>query len=138
MPSDVFFDTNVVVYTLSGDPLKAALSEQLLRAGGVISVQVLNEITRVARDKRKMGKSWPEVHVILAGVRAKCAVVPLTLQVHQRGLGFAERYQFGIFDSMILAAAVLTGCTTLYSEDMNDGQVIDGLTIRNPYAGLGP
>jgi predicted nucleic acid-binding protein len=136
MPSDVFFDTNVVLYTLSADPLKQVRSAQLLRAGGVVSVQVLNETVRVARAPKKMGVTWPEVHTILAGVQAKCAVVPLTLQVHQRGLAYAERYQYTIFDSMIVAAAVEAGCTTLYSEDMNDGQVIDGLTIRNPYVGL--
>lgn len=134
MPSDVFFDTNVVLYTLSADPLKQVRSAQLLRAGGVVSVQVLNETVRVARATKKMGKTWPEVHTILAGVQAKCAVVPLTLQIHQRGLAYAERYQYTIFDSMIVAAAVEAGCTTLYSEDMNDSQVIDGVTIRNPYA----
>ena len=135
MPSDIFFDTNVVVYSLSDDPRKQARSERLLRAGGVVSVQVLNETTRVARDPKKMGKTWSEVHVILAGVRAKCEVVPLTIQLHQRGLLYAERYQFGIFDSMILAAAVESGCTTLFSEDMKNGQVIDGVTIKNPYVG---
>ena len=134
MPNDVFFDTNVVVYSLSDDPKKQARSEQLLPAGGVVSVQVLNETVRVARDPKKMGKTWPAVHVILAGVRAKCSVVPITLHVHQRGLVYAERYRFGIFDSMIVAAAVESGCSTLYSEDMHNGQVIDGLTIRNPYA----
>jgi predicted nucleic acid-binding protein len=135
MPSDVFFDTNVVIYTFSGDARKSARSEQLLRTGGVVSVQVLNETVRVARAPKKMGKSWPEVHIILAGLRAKCAVVPLTVRAQQRGLAYAERYQFSIFDSMIVAAAVESGCTTLYSEGMSNGQVIDGVTIRNPYAG---
>jgi predicted nucleic acid-binding protein len=47
----------------------------------------------------------------------------------------AERYQLGVYDGMIVAAALVAGCTTLYSEDMHDGLVIDQLTIRNPYAG---
>ena len=57
----------------------------------------------------------------------------MTLGTHQRGIEISERYGFGLYDSMIIAAALLGGCTTLYSEDMRDGQVIDRLTIRNPY-----
>ncbi len=60
-------------------------------------------------------------------------VVPLTVDTHDRGLALAERYQLSLYDGMIVAAAQLAGCTTLYSEDMHDGLVIDGLTIRNPY-----
>ena len=132
MPIDVFFDSNVVVYLFTHDATKSARSDQLIRAGGVVSVQVLNELTLVA--SRKMGRTWPEIHVMLAGLRAKCAVSPLTIPIHERGLAYAERYKFRVYDAMIIAAAVLAGCTTLYSEDMNHGQVIDGLTIRNPYA----
>lgn len=131
MTVDVFFDTNVVVYALSADMNKAARSEALLAAGGVVSVQVLNEVSRVARGK--MRKEWQEVHEILAGIRAKCAVVPITVEVHELGLACAEKYQLNIFDSMLVAAALLSGCTTLYTEDMHHGLVIDKLTIRNPY-----
>ncbi len=131
MRSDVFFDTNVVVYALSKDAIKATRSETLLAEGGVVSVQVLNEVSRVARGK--MRKAWPEVHEILAGIRAKCRVTPVTIDVHELGLACAERYQLNVFDSMIVAAALIEGCTTLYSEDMHDGLVIDRLTIRNPY-----
>ena len=115
----------------SSDPAKATRSEDLLAGGGVISVQVLNECTRVAL--RKMRKPWPEVREMLNGIRANCTIVPLTLETHERGIAIAERYQLQIFDSMIVAAALIAGCTTLYSEDMHDGLVINGLTIRNPY-----
>jgi predicted nucleic acid-binding protein len=66
-----------------------------------------------------------------------CSVVPVTEETHVRGLVLAERYQLGLYDGMIVAAALLAGCTTLYSEDMHDGLVIDRLTICNPYAGTG-
>lgn len=131
MRTDVFFDTNVLVYLVSGDPAKSAKSDSLVRAGGLASVQVLNELTRVMR--RKFNANWPAVDAQLAGIRAKCTVVPITVAIHERGLVLAKRFQFQVYDSMIVAAAVLAGCTTLYSEDMNDGQIIDGLTIRNPY-----
>lgn len=136
MAIDVFFDTNVVVYTLSADAAKAQRSERLLAEGGVVSVQVLNEIALVCR--RKMDKSWLETREIIEGVRAKCGVVPLTAEVHELGLACAERYRLNVFDSMHLAAALLAGCTTLYSEDMHNGLVVDGLTIRNPYRPAGP
>lgn len=130
---DVFFDTNVVAYLFGSETEKIARSHQLVSAGGFVNVQVLNELTLVAR--RKMRKTWPEVHEILTGLRAKCGVLPITLDIHERGLLYAERYGFNVYDSMIVAAAALAGCTTLYSEGMHDGLVIDGVTIRNPYSG---
>ncbi len=131
-----FFDTNIVVYFVTEDIEKAQRSKELLTGGGVISVQVLNEFARVARGKRKL--SFAEVRISLEAVRSTCDVVDLTVETHERGLAIAERYQLQIFDSMIVAAALLAGCTTLYSEDMHDGLVIDGLTIRNPYRPSGP
>ena len=60
-------------------------------------------------------------------------MVPVTLETHARGLVYAERHQLAIYDSMIVAAAALAGCTTLFSEDMHNGLVIDGVTVKNPY-----
>ena len=52
--------------------------------------------------------------------------------MHDRGLKVAERYGYAVYDAMIIASALLPGCTTLYSEDMQHGQVIDGeLSIQN-------
>jgi predicted nucleic acid-binding protein len=61
-------------------------------------------------------------------------IVPLTIEMHDRGLALAEQYRLNVYDGMIIAAAQLAGCTVLYSEDMHDGLVIDRLTIRNPFA----
>jgi predicted nucleic acid-binding protein len=129
---DAFFDSNVVVYFVSDDAVKSRISDVLLSAGGVISVQVLNEFSNVALRKNRL--PFVAVRNTLDAVRAACRVVPLTIETHERGLQYAERYKLGLYDSMIIAAAVLAGCTTLYSEDMHSGLVIDGLTIRNPYA----
>jgi predicted nucleic acid-binding protein len=58
------------------------------------------------------------------------------LQGHQGGLAVAERYRFSFSDALIVAAALESGCTTLFSEDLQDGQVIDRtLTVRNPFRG---
>lgn len=127
-----FFDTNVVIYLASGDRAKADRAEGLIAAGGIISVQVLNEIANVAR--RKMRLSWDETHAFLSTVRALLPVEKLTIETHETGLVLAERYGFSIYDSMIAAAALLADCDTLWSEDMQDGMLIDArLRIANPF-----
>jgi predicted nucleic acid-binding protein len=131
-----FFDSNVILYMTDADRGFRDVSRRLIGAGGTVSVQVLNETTSTLR--RKLDFSWAEVAEFLAGIRAKCDVVPLSLASHERGLSYAERYRLNIYDAMIVASAVLAGCDTLYSEDMHDGLVIDGLTIRNPYRPSGP
>lgn len=66
-----FLDTNVLLYLLSADAAKADRAEALLAAGGVISVQVLNEFANVA--SRKLAMTWPEIREILAAVRTTCS-----------------------------------------------------------------
>jgi len=130
--ADVFFDTNVVLYLLSADAAKADRAEQLIAEGGTLSVQVLNEIANVAR--RKLALTWAEVRDVSDQLRAACPVEPLTVQTHERGLQIATRLGISVYDAMIIASALMAGCTTLYSEDLQHGQVVAGqLTIRNPF-----
>jgi len=126
-----FFDTNVLLYLLSGDQAKADAAETLLAQGGTVSVQVLNEFAHVAR--RKFHAGWAAVHDSLAAISANLAVHPLTVETHALGLRFSERYLVSVFDGQLLAAAVLARCDLFYSEDMQDGQIIEGLTISNPF-----
>ena len=127
-----FFDTNVLLYVASGDPAKADRAEELIGAGGVISVQVLNEIANVAR--RKMGMSWTETRAFVSMVRNLLPVQPLTLEIHETGLALAERYELSIYDAMIAASALHADCETLWSEDMQNGIVLnDRLRIVNPF-----
>jgi predicted nucleic acid-binding protein len=128
---DAFFDTNVLLYSRSNDDAKLQRSEELLRRGGGVSVQVLNEFTNVAR--RKLRLDWPELRSALASFRLALRVEPITLETHERGLALAQRYGFATHDAMIAASAVLAGCKILYTEDMRDGLVIGELTLRNPY-----
>lgn len=130
--AEFFFDTNVILYLLSADAAKADRAEELLAIGGIISVQVLNEFAAVA--SRKLGMTWPEIREVLAQVRVVCPVEPVSVDTHDKALQVAERYGIPIYDALIVAAALMAGCTTLYSEDMQDGQVIERhLTIRNPF-----
>jgi predicted nucleic acid-binding protein len=127
-----FFDTNVLLYLLSEDPEKADRAEALVRQGGGISVQVLNEALNVMR--RKLGMSWREAREFLALVRSLLDVAPVTLDTHELGLDFAERYGLSTYDAMIAAAAALNACARLWSEDMQHGMRIgEGLRVENPF-----
>jgi predicted nucleic acid-binding protein len=127
-----FFDTNVLIYLASGDARKADRAEALIRDGGAISVQMLNEAANVAR--RKMQMSWRETREFLSLLCGVLDVHPLTLQTHETGLDLAERHHLSTFDAMIAAAALDAGCETLWSEDMQDGMALGGrLRIANPF-----
>ena len=130
--SDRFLDSNVLLYFAGSDGGKAARAFELIKAGGTISTQVLNEVAHVAR--RKMGSSWDETSSLLADLRGLLRVVPLDLRTHEFGLELAARHELSVWDGMICAAAVLSNCTELLSEDMHDGLVLDGRTrIANPF-----
>jgi len=129
-----FFDTNVLVYVVSQQDERTSKAEALVANGGIISVQVLNELASVSR--RKLGLSWEDVGDALAALRVLCpSPTPLTTDTHDAGLRIAAKYGFPFYDALIAAAALEAECTTLYSEDFQDGQVIEGrLTVRNPFA----
>jgi predicted nucleic acid-binding protein len=134
--ASAFFDTDVLLYLVAGDASKAERAEELIAGSGVVSAQVLNEFAAVATRKQRMSLS--EVREVLGAVRANCRVESLSAAMHDRGLAIAERYGLSIYDAMIVSAASLSGCHTLYSEDLQHGQVIERLTIRNPFlAGAG-
>jgi len=127
-----FFDTNVLIYAVVDGDARADVARALLAGGGVLSVQVLNEFVAVARRKLKL--PWNEIVRSLEDFRVLCEErVAITIQVHEAALEIAERYGYTIYDSLVIAAALESGCKTLYSEDMHSGQKIEGLTILNPF-----
>lgn len=127
-----FIDTNVLIYLLSEDSNKADRAETFVRDGGTISVQVLNELTNVTR--RKLAMSWMEINEFLSLIRSLCSIEPLTIETHDMGRIIAQRYKLSVHDAMIVAAATLSDCETLYTEDMQDGLLIDNhLRICNPF-----
>ena len=129
-----FFDTNILLYLLSADAAKAQRAEELVAERGWVSVQVLNEFASVA--SRRLRMSIPDIRECLEPIRSICVVEPVSVETHALGLEVAERFGFSLYDSMIVAAALLAGCGTLYSEDLQDGQRIDGLLIRNPFSSV--
>jgi predicted nucleic acid-binding protein len=134
--AEPFFDTSVLLYLLSSEPAKADRVEELLQQSGVVSVQVLNEFTAVAT--RKLSMSHAEVREILSTVRAICRTDPLTVEAHDKGVEIAQRYGFSLYDSVIVASALLAGCKALYSEYLQHRQIIyKQLTVINPFAPAG-
>jgi predicted nucleic acid-binding protein len=135
MPAKAFFDTNVLIYAVAHDDPRCAQAEDLLASGGVLSVQILNEFASVAR--RKILMSWSDVKEALDAFRVLCpSPLPLTIEIHEAALKIAEEHGYNIHDALVVSAALEAGCATLYSEDLHDGQTIDGqLTIRNPFVG---
>jgi predicted nucleic acid-binding protein len=133
MSDRAFFDTNVLVYIVGQKDQRTAKAEALVANGGVVSVQVLNELASVSH--RKLGMSWEEIGGALAAIRDLCpSPIPLTLDTHGAGLRIAAKYGFHFYDALIAAAALEAQCTTLYSEDFQDGQLLEGrLTVRNPF-----
>ncbi|GGO62180.1 Predicted nucleic acid-binding protein, contains PIN domain [Roseovarius pacificus] len=127
-----FADTNVVLYLLD-DGAKAERAEEILGQGPRVSVQVLNEA--LVNCRRKAGLSWEDTGAFLEGIKSLCSVEDLTVQTHQVGRALAEKYQLSVYDAMIVSAALIAGCTTLWTEDMHDGLLIeDQLRVVNPFA----
>ena len=133
MSGKAFFDTNILVYVVGQEDKRTPTAEALLAGGGIISVQVLNELANVSRKKLRM--SWEEIDEALAAIRVLCpSPVPLTIDTHDAGRRIAAKYGFSMFDGLIAASALEAECDTLYSEDLQDGQVIEGrVAVRNPF-----
>jgi predicted nucleic acid-binding protein len=132
MTTKPFLDTNVLLYAFTASDWRKARAADLLEAGGIVSVQVLNEFVDVSR--RKLKQAWEPIFEALEQLQAVLGEpVPVTLAIHRDALEIATRYQFRIYDSVLLAAARQAGCRTFYSEDLQHGQAVDGVEIRNPF-----
>jgi predicted nucleic acid-binding protein len=133
MRTEAFFDTNVLIYAVAENEPRSVRAEELLAAGGWVSVQILNEFAAVAR--RKMQMPWAEVVEAVKAFLVLCpSPIPVTLEIHNAARTIAEKLGCNIYDALVVAAALEGGCSILYSEDFQDGQVIEGrVTVRNPF-----
>ena len=133
--STVFLDTNIVVYAYSGTELdKQSISRNILAMDNtVVSTQVLQEFANTLI--RKFKTDYPAV----AKTLMECIQNSNTVHLNDgntvlRACQVGERYQFSFYDSMIVAAALESGCSILYSEDLQHNQTIEGtLRIVNPF-----
>jgi predicted nucleic acid-binding protein len=137
MPKRCFIDTNVIIYAHSNDePAKqrralALLRELLHSGGGVLSTQVLQEFANVAL--RKLGMNASAVREQLAFLR-NFEVMHITPETIDLALQIHEQRHNSFYDALIRASAEIASCTVLYSEDMNAGETLNGVTLVNPFA----
>ena len=135
MNDNVFIDTNILVYTYSNDePSKKEIACNLILSNNTfISTQVIQELINTITRKFKYQYSDA-----LNAITECCNNSNLFTNNHStiiQACNIAERYKFSFYDSLILSAALDSNCSIIYTEDMNDGQVInDKLTIKNPFA----
>jgi predicted nucleic acid-binding protein len=133
MPAKAFFDTNVLIYAVAENDPRNTRAEKLLSSGGILSVQILNEFVSVAR--RKIQMPWKEVDEALKIFQVLCpSPLPITVEMHEAALKIAQTHGYSIYDALVVTAALEAGCSTLYSEDLQEGQTIGGqVTIKNPF-----
>ena len=138
MSAENFLDSNIIIYLFDETaPEKRQRAEGLIREivdneSGCISYQVVQETLNVLG--RALGADSDELGELLEEILLPLWHIDPTEELYRNGLRIQARYGFSFYDSLMVAAALEAGCTTLYSEDMQDGQRIDGLTIRNPFA----
>ena len=136
MRDKVFLDTNIVIYSYSEDEVeKFEIANRLLEEYEnqiIISTQVINELSNTLFRKFKLNAD--EVKAVVLELNSNFPIVNFTLQTQLKAIEIKERYQLQFYDSLILATALENGCNIVYSEDMQNGQVIENqLTIVNPF-----
>ena len=137
MKDKYFFDTNILVYMQdASDPVKQQkarflLSTHLDNGTAVISTQCLQEFYNVLANKMKQNKI--QTKLIMHSLSENIPVVQITPELIETGIDISVGTQFSFWDSLMISAASFAKCTVLFSEDMNDGQVVNGVTIKNPF-----
>lgn len=129
-------DTNILIYAFTDDP-RAARAQQFLSEPFILSVQALNEFANVAR--RKLGMNWAEIQSAIGDISTLATeIVPLDRECNLLALDLTARFNFSIFDALMIAAALQAGSTQCFSEDMQHGLLIDRrLTVLNPFLTTG-
>ncbi len=138
MNDKYFLDTNVIVYSF--DPktsdkqhIARSLISNALTGQGCISYQVVQEFFNVATRKFETPLSLQDCKIYLNDILAPlCEIFP-SIDFYSQALQIKERWQYSLYDSLIVTAALQANCTILYSEDMHHGQAINQLTIANPF-----
>jgi predicted nucleic acid-binding protein len=134
-----FLDSNVLIYLFDReDPRRRRIAERLVEQAietgtAVISHQVVQETLNVITRKIKPALTAREAQAALRDIFTPLWRVMPSPALYTRTLELQERYQYSFYDSLILAAALESGCTRLLTEDLQDGHRIEGLTIENPF-----
>ncbi len=128
-----FLDTNILIYNYAPDePEKyRKANNAFLGIGRICSTQVLSELSNVLFTKFRF--SWSTINDIVREVVTVVDVLTVSLTTIEHAHILSERYHYTYYDSLILASAIEATCTTLYSEDFQHNQLIEGVRIINPF-----
>ena len=139
MSVDVFLDSNVLIYQIdTRDRRKHAVAERIVREAlsadhACISFQVVQECLNTVLRKAEVRLEVDDARAWLDTVLAPLVRVQSSLALYRRSLDVQARWQYSLYDSLIVAAALEAGCKRLLSEDLQHGQRIEGLQIVNPF-----
>lgn len=135
MKDKAFIDSNLFIYSYSDvQPEKQTKARKLIEelSQVVISTQVLNEFVNIMLKKMKV--PWEIIMDNLQEIIENTQVKTISAQTVLRACDIANKHKFSYYDSLIIAAAIEAGCNTLYSEDMQSGQLIEKkIKIINPF-----
>lgn len=137
MSVEAFIDTNVLLYAISTareEHAKKKMARDVLRtkAWG-LSVQVLQEFyVNATRSPRPAMSHRDAVAAVKTFLRRP--TVGIDTDMVLKGLRIKERYRLSYWDATIIAAAQTLGAATIYTEDLNDGQVYEDVKVHNPFA----
>ncbi|MCX7112930.1 MAG: PIN domain-containing protein [Proteobacteria bacterium] len=137
--SGEFIDTNVFVYLFDEtDDRKRIKAKEIVRTAletrsARISHQVVQETLNVVTRKLPAPMTVEKARQFLEQVLMPLWQIMPSPVLYRRGLEIQARYGFSFYDSLIVAAALESGCNRLFSEDMQHGQHVEGLTIENPF-----
>ena len=134
-----FIDSNVFVYLFDEtDERKRGIADGIVESAlqahsASISFQVVQETLNVLTRKLPTPMTAEGAKGFLQQVLVPLWRISPSQMLYDRALDLQARYRYGFYDLLIIAAALDAGCTRLYSEDLQDGQQIEGLTIKDPF-----
>jgi predicted nucleic acid-binding protein len=134
-----FLDTNIFVYAVDhGDNKKRATADALIgraidRKTGVVSYQVVQEFLNVALKKFVVPFTAEQARLYIGVVFRPLFAVQPSMGLFSDALDIRSRHRLSWYDSLIVAAAVESGCAVFYTEDLSHGTKINGVRIENPF-----
>ena len=138
MPDKIFIDSNIFIYTLlegtknNEKRIKAInFIEKISEKSIIISTQVLGEIFNVLSRRYNFEKK--EIILKLEILSDTVNVKPLTIETVKKCWNIFQNGNYSYYDSLIIASAIENKCSILYTEDMNNGHIIENLKIINPF-----
>jgi predicted nucleic acid-binding protein len=139
-----FVDSNILVYLFDdADPAKKATATRLIDAAvdnesATISFQVVQEVLNTVTRKLAVPLRPERAQFMLDEVLSPIWRVWPTPDLYHQAIRIHGRYQYGFYDALIIAAALEAGCDRLLTEDLQHGQVIEGVRIENPFVASSP